>query len=57
MNAPASGDTSIVKVQRRAATPIAGAGAFKFALALIPLAGLFFLWFIAVARERLGGAL
>jgi len=31
-----------------------GAGAFKFALALIPFAGLFFLWFIAVARERLG---
>jgi hypothetical protein len=90
MNVPASGDTSIVKVERRAATPIAGAvagilfavlfgvsvmimattmadlthdtgawleggaGAFKFALALIPFAGLFFLWFIAVARERLG---
>ena len=31
-----------------------GAGAFKFALGLIPFAGLFFLWFIAVARERLG---
>jgi hypothetical protein len=30
------------------------AGRFKFALALIPFAGLFFLWFIAVARERLG---
>jgi len=90
MNVPASGDTSIVKVERRAATLIAGAvagilfavlfgvsvmimattmadlthdtgawleggaGAFKFALALIPFAGLFFLWFIAVARERLG---
>jgi hypothetical protein len=27
---------------------------FKFALGLIPFAGLFFLWFIAVARERLG---
>jgi hypothetical protein len=26
----------------------------KFALALVPFAGLFFLWFIAVARERLG---
>ena len=90
MNAPASGDTSIVKVERRAATPIAGAiagilfavlfgvsatlmtttmsglsqdtgawletgaGRFKFALELLPFAGLFFLWFIAVARERLG---
>ena len=90
MNVPASGDTSIVKVERRAATPIAGAiagilfavlfgvsvtlmshddgrplpghgrlardrrGAFKFALGLLPFAGLFFLWFIAVARERLG---
>ncbi len=32
----------------------ADSGAFKFALALIPFAGLFFLWFIAVARERLG---
>ena len=31
-----------------------GAGRFKFARALIPFAGLFFLWFIAVARERLG---
>lgn len=31
-----------------------GAGAFKLALALIPFAGLFFLWFVAVARERLG---
>jgi len=30
------------------------AGALKFALALVPFAGLFFLWFIAVARERLG---
>jgi hypothetical protein len=27
---------------------------FKFALGLLPFAGLFFLWFIAVARERLG---
>jgi hypothetical protein len=27
---------------------------FKFALALVPFAGLAFLWFIAVARERLG---
>ena len=27
---------------------------FKFALALLPFAGMFFLWFIAVARERLG---
>ena len=31
-----------------------GAEPFKFALGLIPFAGLFFLWFIAVARERLG---
>ena len=30
------------------------AGRFKFAIALVPFAGLFFLWFIAVARERLG---
>ena len=30
------------------------AGSLKFALALVPFAGLFFLWFIAVARERLG---
>ena len=29
-------------------------GPFKFGLALIPFAGLAFLWFIAVARERLG---
>jgi hypothetical protein len=29
-------------------------GFFKFALALVPFAGLAFLWFIAVARERLG---
>ncbi len=27
---------------------------FKFALSLLPFAGLFFLWFIAVTRERLG---
>jgi hypothetical protein len=27
---------------------------FKFALSLLPFAGLFFLWFIAVARDRLG---
>jgi hypothetical protein len=31
-----------------------GARAFKFAIGLVPFAGLFFLWFIAVARERLG---
>jgi hypothetical protein len=79
-----------VKVERRAATPIAGAVAgmlfavlfsvcltiidstttglasetgawletgatqFRLALALVPFAGLFFLWFIAVTRERLG---
>jgi hypothetical protein len=29
-------------------------GAVKFALVLVPFAGLAFLWFIAVARERLG---
>jgi hypothetical protein len=86
---PAAG-REVAKVERRAATPIAGAvagilfavlfgvsvtimattmvdlsqdtgawletgaGAFKFALGLLPFAGLFFLWFIAVARERLG---
>ena len=85
MNVPASGDAGVVKVERRAATPIAGAiagilfavlfgvsttlmnatmsglsqdtgawletgaGQFKFALGLLPFAGLFFLWFIAVA--------
>ena len=90
MNAPAAIDVGVVKVQRRATTPIAGAIAgilfavlfgvsvtimnnamanaatatgawlqtdserFKLALSLIPFAGLFFLWFIAVARERLG---
>jgi hypothetical protein len=78
------------RVERRAATPVAGAvagilfavlfgasisimattisdaaegtgewlradlRAFKVALALVPFAGLFFLWFVAVARERLG---
>jgi hypothetical protein len=78
------------KVERRAATPVAGAlagilfavlfgvsvtiisgtmtavaddsgawlelssGAFRFAIGLVPFAGLFFLWFVAVARERLG---
>jgi hypothetical protein len=31
-----------------------GVSKLKFALGLIPFAGLFFLWFIAVARERLG---
>jgi len=31
-----------------------GARPLKIALGLIPFAGLFFLWFIAVARERLG---
>ncbi|MCX6363657.1 MAG: hypothetical protein NTW58_05730 [Actinobacteria bacterium] len=90
MDAPTSGDASVMEVERRAATPIAGAiagilfavlfgvsatlmtttmsslsqdtgawletgaGRFKFALELLPFAGLFFLWFIAVARERLG---
>ena len=90
MSAPSASDTGVVKTQRRATTPIAGAiagilfavlfgvsvtimnntmadvatdtgawlhsdsGQFKLALGLIPFAGLFFLWFIAVARERLG---
>lgn len=31
-----------------------GAGRFRFAVGLIPFAGLFFLWFIAVMRQRLG---
>jgi hypothetical protein len=31
-----------------------GVSRLRFALALVPFAGLFFLWFIAVARERLG---
>jgi hypothetical protein len=31
-----------------------GAPRLRFAVALVPFAGLFFLWFIAVARERLG---
>jgi hypothetical protein len=31
-----------------------GAARLRLALGLIPFAGLFFLWFIAVARERLG---
>ena len=31
-----------------------GSGGLKLALGLIPFAGLFFLWFIAVSRERLG---
>ncbi len=31
-----------------------GAGLFKFALGLLPFAGLFFLWFIAVVRQHLG---
>jgi hypothetical protein len=29
-------------------------GRMRFAVGLVPFAGLFFLWFIAVARERLG---
>jgi hypothetical protein len=32
----------------------AGVSRLRFGLALVPFAGLFFLWFIAVARERLG---
>lgn len=31
-----------------------GAGPFRFAIGLVPFAGIFFLWFIAVARQRLG---
>ena len=90
MDASVTDRSRAIKVERRAATPIAGAVAgilfavlfsvsvmmmsstmadlahdtgawldtglrsFKFALGLLPFAGLFFLWFIAVARERLG---
>jgi hypothetical protein len=90
MNETASAGATATKVERRAATPLAGAvagilfavlfsvsvmmiytsipavsqdtgaglhegaGRLKFAVALVPFAGLFFLWFIAVARERLG---
>ena len=36
------------------ARPELSSGAFRFAIALVPFAGLFFLWFVAVARERLG---
>jgi hypothetical protein len=90
MNASVKSDTTTGRVERRAATPVAGAiagilfavlfavsvtimistmtelskdtgawletgaGSFKFAVGLLPFAGLFFLWFIAVARERLG---
>lgn len=31
-----------------------GYGKFRFAIGLLPFAGLFFLWFIAVARQQLG---
>ncbi len=64
MATPASPELASAKVARRAATPVAGAiagiifaedtGSVKFALFLVPFAGLAFLWFIAVARERLG---
>jgi len=90
MDASDREDTVVAEVDRRAATPIAGAIAgmlfavlfgisvtlmrgamsdltndpdawlgtgarsLKIALGLVPFAGLFFLWFIAVARERLG---
>jgi hypothetical protein len=90
MNRSEQQSIAAVKVERRAATPIAGAvagilfavlfgvsvmiirttvadladdtgawlesgaGRLRFALGLVPFAGLFFLWFIAVARERLG---
>ena len=89
MGATAEPDSTTLTVERRAATPIAGAiagilfavlfgvsvtildntmadvagtgawlgagaGAFKFALGLMPFAGIFFLWFIAVTRQRLG---
>ncbi len=48
-------ETSMTKLpQDTGAWLDTGAGRFKFAIALIPFAGLFFLWFIAVARERLG---
>ncbi len=87
MSEIASAGATATKVERRAATPVAGAvagilfavlfgvsitiihtsmsalshdtgewlhtdaGRLKFAVALVPFAGLFFLWFIAVARE------
>ena len=90
MPAGVRGDGDVREVERRAATPLAGAIAgilfallftlsvsimiatvvevsrdtgewlaggverVRFALGLVPFAGLFFLWFIAVARERLG---
>lgn len=90
LSEPATPDIVTAKVERRAATPIAGAiagilfallfglsvtlirrsvgdltgdtgawlkagaGELKLALTLVPFAGLFFLWFIAVVRERLG---
>jgi hypothetical protein len=33
-----------------------GSGRFSFAIGLMPFAGIFFLWFVAVVRERLGEA-
>jgi len=36
------------------ARPELSSGAFRIAIGLVPFAGLFFLWFVAVARERLG---
>jgi len=90
MNETTSAGATATKVERRAATPVAGAtagilfaalfsvsvgtihanlpdlsrdtgagletgaGRIKIAVALLPFAGLFFLWFIAVARQRLG---
>ena len=89
MGATADPDSTTLTVERRAATPIAGAiagilfavlfgvsvtildktmadvagtgawlgagaAAFKFALGLMPFAGIFFLWFIAVTRSGWG---
>jgi hypothetical protein len=90
MTTPASQEIGSTEVERRAATPVAGAiagiifavlftvsvtalrqttgdaaqdtgawltedtGFVKFALAIAPFAGIAFLWFIAVARARLG---
>jgi hypothetical protein len=40
----------------RGAWMLQGAGRFSFAVGLMPFAGIFFLWFVAVVRERLGEA-
>lgn len=40
----------------RGAWLLEGSGRFSFAVGLIPFAGIFFLWFVAVVRDRLGEA-